>query len=189
MLPWITIMNRDTRWKCFGCFTTFALGELSGVPFLFVSFNRRKFVEKFSSALCKFARFPKKKPEGTTQQQLCVTNRTPPPRSAHLHFAKTCSIWKLLYPSLESNNWGYKWLFLFENHSFNLKICFSNSIKESYCFTKICQFHRKLFLFCIWASLPFHLGVSKNYVDKMVAFFHHLPTPGWHFWRNFMQFV
>ena len=43
--------STHTRWKCFGCFTTFALGTLSGVPFLFVSFKRRKFVLLFSGSL------------------------------------------------------------------------------------------------------------------------------------------
>ena len=28
------------------------------------------------------------------------------------------------------------------------------------------------------------LGAFFNYVDKILAFFDHLPTPGWHLWRN-----
>ena len=32
-------------------------------------------------------------------------------------------------------------------------------------------------------------GVVQNYVDKILAFFDHLPTPSWHFWTNFIQFM
>ena len=34
-----------------------------------------------------------------------------------------------------------------------------------------------------------HLWSFINYVDKILAFFDHLPTSGWHFWRSFIFHV
>ena len=34
--------------------------------------------------------------------------------------------------------------------------------------------------------LVFSKGSSKNYFDKILAFFEHLPSAGWQFWRNFI---